>query len=159
LPDLANFAAQKVRQGGQRYNCPSGFAILCALCSSDPQGLSVLITVYGIKNCDTVKKARKWLEEQGVDFRFHDFRQDGLEPASVESWLKELGWENLVNRRSTSWKALDENARNNMDATSALAAILEQPTLIKRPLLDTGKQRFTGFSAANYEKIFSAHNL
>jgi arsenate reductase len=120
---------------------------------------SVLIVLYGIKNCDTVKKARKWLDLHGIDYRFHDFREDGLERDAVERWLDELGWENLVNRRSTSWKALDESTRNSMDERSALAAIMSQPTLIKRPLLDTGHQRFSGFSAAGYQKIFSQHTL
>ena len=106
---------------------------------------SGLITLYGIKNCDTVKKARKWLDLHGIEYRFHDFRADGLEPETVAGWLAELGWESLVNRRSTSWKALDPATREAMDNSSALAAIMAQPTLIKRPLLDTGHERFTGF--------------
>lgn len=120
---------------------------------------SGLITLYGIKNCDTVKKARKWLDLHGIEYRFHDFREDGLEPEAVAGWLEELGWESLVNRRSTSWKALDETTREGMDNGSALAAIMAQPTLIKRPLLDTGHERFTGFSAASYQAIFSKHTL
>ena len=118
-----------------------------------------LITLYGIKNCDTVKKARKWLDAHAVEYRFHDFRADGLERDAVAGWLEELGWQNLVNRRSSSWKALDESARESMDDDSALPAILAQPTLIKRPLLDTGHERFAGFSAASYQKIFSKHTL
>ena len=118
-----------------------------------------MITLYGIKNCDTVKKARKWLELHGIEYQFHDFREDGLESDAVEAWLAELGWENLVNKRSTSWKALDEQARQNMDEASALPAILAQPTLIKRPLMDTGHERHTGFSAASYQKIFNQHTL
>lgn len=118
-----------------------------------------MITLYGIKNCDTVKKACKWLEAHGVQYEFHDFRADGLEREAVQGWLEELGWQNLLNRRSTSWKALDEQTRQGMDEQSALAAILHQPTLIKRPLLDTGHQRFIGFSAPDYAKIFSQHTL
>ena len=118
-----------------------------------------MITVYGIKNCDTVKKARKWLEEQGIDYQFHDFREDGVERDAVAAWLDELGWQKLVNKRSTTWKTLDEQTRQNMDEKMALEAIVAQPTLIKRPLLDTGKARFTGFNVANYEKIFNAHTL
>jgi len=118
-----------------------------------------MITLYGIKNCDTVKKARNWLDLHGVDYRFHDFRADGLERETVQRWLDELGWENLVNRRSSSWKALDATTRENMDEQSALTAIMAQATLIKRPLLDTGRERFTGFSAASYQKIFSKHTL
>lgn len=118
-----------------------------------------MITLYGIKNCDTVKKARKWLEAHHVEYRFHDFREDGLDRDAVAAWIDELGWETLVNKRSTSWKALDAAARDNMDATSALDAVMDQPTLIKRPLLDTGKERFTGFTAGDYARIFNAHTL
>ena len=118
-----------------------------------------MIKLYGIKNCDTVKKARNWLDLHGIEYAFHDFREDGLDAGQVRGWLRELGWENLVNRRSTSWKALDEKARQAMNDETALQAIMAQPTLIKRPLLDVGHERFTGFSAAGYEKIFNRHTL
>jgi len=118
-----------------------------------------LITLYGISNCDTVKRARRWLEQHGIEYRFHDFRQDGLDAGQVRAWLDELGWENLLNRRSTSWKALDPATREQMDDGSALGAILAQPTLIRRPLLDTGHERHTGFSPAQYQGIFSHHTL
>ncbi|MFK7975166.1 MAG: ArsC family reductase [Halioglobus sp.] len=114
-----------------------------------------MTTLYGIKNCDTVKKARKWLDTQGVEYRFHDFREDGIEKKQVENWVKELGWDVVVNKRSTSWKALDDKERETMDASSAVAAIMAQPTLIKRPLLDTGKSRHTGFKPAQYADLFS----
>ena len=118
-----------------------------------------MITLYGIKNCDTVKKARKWLDSNSIEHQFHDFREDGLEARAVQSWLDELGWEQLVNKRSTSWKGLSPEQRETMDANLALTAIMEQPTLIKRPLLDTGKERHTGFGAARYEEIFNRHTL
>ncbi len=118
-----------------------------------------MITVYGIKNCDTVKKARKWLEARHIEYAFHDLREDGLSRDQVDAWLAELGWETLVNRRSTSWKALDQATRDNMDAAAALEAIMAQPTLIKRPLLDTGHERHCGFSAASYASIFNQHTL
>ena len=118
-----------------------------------------MITLYGIKNCDTVKKARRWLEQQEIEYSFHDFRTDGLDEDQVRDWLQELDWQTLVNRRSTSWKALTPKQRETMDADSALAAIMEQPTLIKRPLLDTGHERHTGFSVATYQDIFSRHTL
>jgi Spx/MgsR family transcriptional regulator len=121
--------------------------------------LSGLITLYGIKNCDTVQKARKWLDLHDVEYRFHDFRADGLDRETVAGWLEELGWERVVNKRSTSWKALDAATREGMDNSSALAAILAQPTLVKRPLLDTGHERITGFSAASYQAIFRKHTL
>lgn len=118
-----------------------------------------MVTLYGIKNCDTVKKARRWLDQHGVDYTFHDFREDGLERDTVREWLAELGWENLLNRRSTSWKKLDQATRDAMDDMSALAAIMDQPTLIKRPLLDIGHERHAGFSAALYAGIFNRHTL
>ena len=118
-----------------------------------------MITLYGIKNCDTVKKARKWLEGHDIEYSFHDFREDGLERAQVEQWLAALGWETLVNRRSTSWKGVPQDQRDAMDDSSALAAIMDQPTLIKRPLLDTGHELHCGFSDANYARIFNRHTL
>jgi arsenate reductase (glutaredoxin) len=114
----------------------------------------MMTTVYGIKNCDTVKKARKWLEAQGIAYQFHDFRVDGLESDQVQSWIAELGWENLVNKRSTTWKQLDSKARDTMDDNAALSAIIEHPTLIKRPLLDTGKRRLVGFNKNLYQSLF-----
>lgn len=116
------------------------------------------ITLYGIANCDTVRKARRWLADQGIDYRFHDFRADGLKSEQVSAWLAELG-PALVNKRSTSWKSLDPTSREELstgtDSTGALAAIVAQPTLIKRPLLDTGNERHLGFSPATYATVFS----
>ncbi|MCR9186469.1 MAG: ArsC family reductase [Halieaceae bacterium] len=118
-----------------------------------------MITVYGISNCDTVKKARRWLEQHAIEYRFHDVRSDGLTPEQVRAWLQELGWETLINRRSTSWKALAPAAREQMNDTLALTAILEQPTLIKRPLLDIGHERHCGFSAPAWEALLLRHTL
>ncbi len=118
-----------------------------------------MITLYGIENCDSVKKARNWLSIHSIDYHFHDFRQDGVDPDRVNTWLTELGWETLINKRSSSWKALSEDVRLRMDNNTALAAILELPALIKRPLLDTGNERLCGFSAASYKQLFSVHTL
>lgn len=114
-----------------------------------------MTTLYGIKNCDTVKKARKWLDAHGVNYQFHDVREDGLTRPVVKNWVEALGWEAVVNRRSTTWKSLDAAARDDMNAASAIAAIVEQPTLFKRPLLDTGKAVYVGFSEATYKDIFA----
>ncbi|MEM8560856.1 MAG: ArsC family reductase [Pseudomonadota bacterium] len=113
-----------------------------------------MITLFGIKNCDTVKKARRWLDDRNVEYHFHDFREDGLERHRVAAWLSELGWETLVNKRSTSWKALDSISRQSMNPETALLAVMSQPTLIKRPVLDTGHERYTGFSEQSYDAIF-----
>ncbi|KGE04008.1 ArsC family reductase [Pseudohaliea rubra] len=118
-----------------------------------------MITVYGISNCDTVRKARRWLEAHGIEYRFHDFREDGLAPEAVAAWIDELGADALVNRRSTSWRALPASTRENLDRNTAIAAILEQPTLVKRPLLDTGAGLHCGFREADYERLFERHTL
>ncbi|MGD8175385.1 arsenate reductase [Marinimicrobium sp. ARAG 43.8] len=112
------------------------------------------ITLYGIKNCDTVKKARRWLDDHGIDYRFHDFRADGLTAAQVDAWLNEFGLD-LVNKRSTSWKALDPATRDALTVENATPVILDTPTLIKRPLLDTGRVRRTGFKPAEYEALLA----
>ncbi len=114
-----------------------------------------MTTLYGIKNCDTVKKARTWLEQHKVDYRFHDFRADGLTDAQVKSWIAEIGLDTLVNKRSTTWKELDESTKTNFDETTAVAIISANPTLIKRPLLDTGTQKQVGFKDAEYARIFN----
>lgn len=111
-------------------------------------------TLYGIKNCDTVKKARRWLDDQQVNYAFHDFREQGLTEAQVKQWVQELGWETLVNKRSTTWKALAADVRDTLDNDSVVAVILANPTLIKRPLLDNGNKRDVGFSDKQYQALF-----
>lgn len=114
-----------------------------------------MTTLYGIKNCDTVKKARDWLAQQGIAYQFHDFRVDGLSEAKIHLWIAELGLEKLVNKRSTTWKELDEARKNHFDEHSAAAIIAAHPTLIKRPLLDTNGGRHVGFKEAQYQDIFN----
>ncbi len=114
-----------------------------------------MITLYGIKNCDTVKKSRDWLAQNNITYRFHDFRSDGLEKAQVNNWISEIGLENLVNKRSTTWKELSDSIKKDFNEQNAAIVIAENPTLIKRPLLDTGKQKHVGFKDVEYAKIFS----
>jgi arsenate reductase len=114
-----------------------------------------MTTLYGIKNCDTVKKARSWLESHKVNYHFHDFRSDGITPAMVTQWINELGLDTLVNKRSTTWKELAEDIKQHFDASNAVAVIVANPTLIKRPLLDTGSQRLVGFKEADYHNLFN----
>ena len=114
-----------------------------------------MITLYGIKNCDTVKKARDWLAKNNIEYRFHDFRAESLQHDQINQWIAKLGLETLINKRSTTWKALDENIKTNINEKSAAAIIAEHPTLIKRPLLDTGTQLNVGFNDADYAKIFN----
>jgi arsenate reductase (glutaredoxin) len=116
---------------------------------------STMTILYGIPNCDTVKKARRWLESQGIGYRFHDFRADGLRPAQVKTWLGELGVESLINKRSTSWKNLSADQQTGLNEQSAVQLILDNPTLIKRPLLEKDGQYLVGFQAAAYLALFS----
>lgn len=109
------------------------------------------ITLYGIPNCDNVKKARKWLETNGIDYRFHDFRKEGLDAKQLKRWTDALGWETVLNRKGTTWRQLPEDVRNAVDAKSAAKLMLEQPTLIKRPVLEQGNQVRCGFSEAEYQ--------
>lgn len=109
-----------------------------------------MTTLYGIKNCDTVKKARRWLDDRGVEYTFHDFRADGITAPQVQAWLDLLGWETLVNKRSTTWKQLDDTQRSHMSNESATAIILQQPTLIKRPVLEHNAAVHVGFKAEQY---------
>lgn len=114
-----------------------------------------MITMYGIKNCDTIKKARKWLEENGVEYQFHDYKKDGLDEAQLKQWVAELGWEALVNKRGTTWRKLPEDVRDAMTETSAISTMLENTSIIKRPLLDTGNERTLGFKADEYSALFN----
>ena len=118
-----------------------------------------MINVYGIPNCDTVRKARKWLEQHEIEYAFIDLREQGVDAGTVDNWLDELGWEAVVNRRSTTWKQLDSAAREAMDRDAAQRCILEHPTLVKRPVLDTGHDRHLGFSEKQYQEIFKQHTL
>ncbi|NKF50570.1 ArsC family reductase [Shewanella sp. WXL01] len=107
--------------------------------------------LYGIKNCDTVKKARKWLEQNEHAFEFHDFRQDGLTEQQVENWAKLIGWETLFNKRSTSYRALADDVKASLNEASAIKLMTEQPTLIKRPVLERDNQIINGFKADSYQ--------
>jgi arsenate reductase len=112
-------------------------------------------TLYGIPNCDTVKKARTWLADHGHDFTFHDFKKQGLGQPTVATWLAELDWEVLVNRKGTTWRGLaDERKAAIVDKTSALALMLEFPSVIKRPVLQGAGKISVGFSPALYQDKF-----
>jgi len=108
--------------------------------------------VYGIPNCDTVKRARAWLTEQGRDFSFHDFKKAGVPEARLDAWIAALGWEPLVNRQGTTWRKLDETVRAGVvDAASARALMLAQASVIKRPVVEWDDGRITvGFDAARW---------
>jgi arsenate reductase len=112
-------------------------------------------TLYGIPNCDTVKKARTWLSDNGHDFTFHDFKKQGLSRELVQGWLKDLDWETLVNRKGMTWRNLsDERKAQIKDADSAIELMLENPSVIKRPVLQGIGQVSVGFSADQFASKF-----
>ncbi|WP_375057810.1 ArsC family reductase [Zobellella sp. DQSA1] len=113
------------------------------------------IKLYGIKNCDTVKKARQWLEQQGVAYQFVDHRADGLNPAELEDWLERLGWEQLVNKRGTTYRALPDADKAALGPDTAAALLLANPAMIKRPLLEFDGQLHLGFNTELYSRLFN----
>jgi arsenate reductase (glutaredoxin) len=112
------------------------------------------ITIYGIKNCDTMKKARAWLDAKGVAYAFHDYKADGIDKASLERWAKDVGWETLLNRAGTTFRKLPEAQRDGVTEKKAIALMLEQPSMIKRPVLDQGGKLVVGFKPEVYAKTF-----
>ena len=109
--------------------------------------------LYGIPNCDTMKKARSWLEAQRVAYEFHDYKKSGIERAKLESWLKTVGWEVLLNRAGTTFRKLPDAAKLNLDEARAVKLMLEQPSIIKRPVLERGKTLLVGFSPEKYAAL------
>lgn len=112
------------------------------------------ITLYGIKACDTMKKARVWLDEHGVAYRFHDYKIEGIDKASLERWVKEAGWETVLNRAGTTFRKLPEQDRAGLTEKKAIALMLAQPSMIKRPVLDDGGALIIGFKPEVYAKRF-----
>lgn len=113
-----------------------------------------MVKMYGIPNCDTIKKARRWLDDHGVAYEFHDYKKAGIDEAMLTAWIGQLGWESLLNKRSTTWRQLDEAAKANLDEKQAIQIMLANPSIIKRPLLDDGKQLHLGFKADQYAQLF-----
>ncbi len=112
-----------------------------------------MTTLYGIKNCDTVKKAQKYLTDKGVEFNFHDFRVEGIDEAMVNTFIQELGLDKVINKRSTTWKQLSQEQRGALDEQNAVALCVENPTLIKRPVLKLNNAYHIGFKASDYDSL------
>ena len=108
------------------------------------------LILYGIPNCDTVKKARAWLEARGVAYGFHDYKRVGIDETRLRAWARELGWERLLNRAGTTFRKLPDAAKADLDEGKAIALMLAQPSMIKRPVLDLGERRLVGFDAAGW---------
>ncbi|KQN33192.1 ArsC family transcriptional regulator [Sphingomonas sp. Leaf38] len=113
----------------------------------------VTVQLYGIANCDTMKKARRWLDDHGVSYVFHDYKKTGADAALVRHWVETLGWETVLNRAGTTFRKLPEADRVDLDASKAIALMLAQPSMIKRPILDTGETLLAGFDPKRYEAV------
>ena len=111
------------------------------------------VDLYGIPNCDTMKKARAWLTAHGVEYQFHDYKVEGADRAQLSGWSKVVGWEVLLNRAGTTFRKLPEMARQDLDERKAIALMIEQPSLIKRPVLVAGKTLLVGFSPEKYSAL------
>jgi arsenate reductase len=115
----------------------------------------VATTIYGIKNCDTMKKARQWLDANGISYAFHDYKIEGIDRPHLEQWVRELGWETVLNRAGTTFRKLDEADKQDLDAAKAIALMQAQPSMIKRPILDLGDGRLlAGFKPETYAAAF-----
>lgn len=112
-------------------------------------------TLYGIPNCDTVKKARTWLEQHGVAYVFHDYKKAGIDRARLEGWVAEHGWQTVLNRAGTTFRALPDAEKADLDAGKAVGLMLAQPSMIKRPVLDLGDRTLVGFKPELYEAAFA----
>ena len=108
------------------------------------------LTMFGIPNCDTIKKAKDWLNSQGLAFDFHDYKKSGVAQTVLQDWVAELGWEVLLNRAGTTFRALPDEDKQNIDADKAVALMLANPSMIKRPVLDLGGRRIVGFKPDIY---------
>lgn len=111
--------------------------------------------IYGISNCDTVKKAKNWLDSRNIDYQFHDFRKDGINKDIIDVWLNTVAWGKILNKRSTSWRNLDASTQQAINATNVVDLLIENPTLIKRPVMDVNDIITVGFNSDTYQGIFN----
>jgi len=118
-----------------------------------------MITLYGIPNCDRVRAARKWLEQQNISYRFHDVRATVLPRAQLQQWVEQLGFEALVNRRSTTWRQIPPSVREHLSADSAIELLQTQPTLMKRPVLEINSQLTVGYDEDEYRRIMEPEHV
>jgi len=114
----------------------------------------VKVKVYGIPNCETVKKARAWLEVHGVEYDFHDYKKQGVDRARLEKWVREQGWETMLNRSGMTFRKLDPSLTKDLDAAKAIALMMEYPSAIKRPVLVLGSRTLVGFKPEAYQAAF-----
>jgi arsenate reductase (glutaredoxin) len=113
------------------------------------------VTIYGIRNCDTMKKARDWLDRHGISYRFHDYKTEGIDRAHLEAWSSEAGWDVVLNRTGTTFRALPDDQRASLTEEKAIDLMLAQPSMIKRPVLETDGKLSIGFRPDDYASLFS----
>ena len=118
-------------------------------------GAKVTVAMYGIKNCDTIKKARAWLEGHGIAYAFHDYKLRGIDRATLEGWIAKAGWEKIVNRSGTTFRKLPDELKDGLDAERAIQLMIDQPSMIKRPLLDVDGRLVVGFNPETYAEAFT----
>ena len=111
--------------------------------------------IYGINNCDSVKKAKRWLVENQIDFSFHDFRKNGLGHKLVSRWVRKIQWDLLLNRRGTTWRGIDQKIKNHIDRATVVNFLCDHPTVIKRPILEHGDLLMVGFNEIDYMQLFN----
>ncbi|HEY4211276.1 MAG TPA: ArsC family reductase [Steroidobacteraceae bacterium] len=115
------------------------------------------IRIYGIKNCDTMKKARTWLDDHGAPYEFHDYKAVGIDAATLERWAREVGWETLLNRAGTTFRKLPDAQKTGLNERKAIALMREQPSMIKRPVLESGGRLWVGFKPEIYAAALPKH--
>jgi Spx/MgsR family transcriptional regulator len=114
-----------------------------------------MIKLFGIPNCDTIKKTKKWLEQNNIDYTFHDYRKDGISTEMVSDFCQQLDWQQVLNKRGTTYRQLDDATKESLRAESVIALLVEHPAMIKRPILQKDNELYLGFKAEQYQSIFS----
>ncbi|MBT3091400.1 MAG: ArsC family reductase [Candidatus Thiodiazotropha endolucinida] len=114
-----------------------------------------MVKLYGIPNCDTMKKAIRWLDEHGIAYQFHNYKKVGVDEKLLRQWVDRVGWEALLNRRGMMWRRLDDSVKAEINEENAIRVMLETPSIIKRPVLETDKTLNVGFTEEAYSKLFS----
>lgn len=114
-----------------------------------------MIKLFGIPNCDTIKKAKKWLEQNNIDYTFHDYRKDGISTEMVSDFCQQLDWQQVLNKRGTTYRQLDDATKESLTAESVITLLVEHPAMIKRPILQKDNELYLGFKAEQYQSIFS----
>ncbi len=112
-----------------------------------------MIKIYGIPNCDSMKKARNWLDNNNLDYEFHDYKKKGVPEKNLKQWIKQAGWEAVLNKRGTTWRKLADNIKNSIDETSSIQVMLENPSAIKRPVLEKDNLLLIGFKENEYKTL------